>query len=258
MGFCNYLRLSAAGQPLIVPVGGEGIFVSERPDVAYGPSTACTGADHHQVKKGFRRQHHSAVALGLSVEQIFAHNGNDLHVDSALVQVWQLFYDIHGRAGALEDHVAMTRSVRGKIADHVKPPGGSVQIGVGKTAAVGHGKIGPRHLKNDDADLGFARGDLRRGEVPWRNIIVVPEIQADGLTARKELPYLWSKNAEVGPGIRSRFRSGVRSQNVKHPHTKLAILILLAPHAGGRIHQWSERAVGAAERPHSRKFSGID
>src|ERR1700751_1541110 len=106
MSLCNHLWLSAARPPLIVPVGSKGILVGERADVAYGPGTACTGADHHQVEKSLGRQHRSAIAVGLPIEQIFAYDGNDLHVDSALVQVRQLSHDIHGRPGALTDHAA--------------------------------------------------------------------------------------------------------------------------------------------------------
>src|SRR5580704_1133630 len=125
-------------------------------------------------------------------------------------------------------------------------------------AAVGHWGIGPRHLKNDDAHLGLTRSNLRCGKVRWCDIIVIPEIQADGFSAGKKLPYLWGENAEVRACIRRRFRSGMRCQNVKHPHAKLAVLILLAPHASGRIHQWRERTVGTTECPHTRKFGGVD
>ena len=51
---------------------------------------------------------------------------------------------------------------------------------------------------------------------------------------------------------------GVAGENVQHAHAEFAVLILLAPDARGSVHQRSERAVGAAERPDARELFGID
>ncbi len=47
-------------------------------------------------------------------------------------------------------------------------------------------------------------------------------------------------------------------QNMQHAHAETAVLALLAPYAGRRIHERGERAVSAAQRPDSGEFLGID
>ncbi len=54
------------------------------------------------------------------------------------------------------------------------------------------------------------------------------------------------------------FRTGVRGENMQHPDAELAVLILLAPDARRSVHQRSEGAVGAAQRPYAGEFLGID
>ena len=41
-------------------------------------------------------------------------------------------------------------------------------------------------------------------------------------------------------------------------HAKAAILILLTPYAGGRVHQRRKRAIRTAESPHPDKLCGVD
>ena len=93
----------------------------------------------------------------------------------------------------------------------VESRGGGIEIGIGKAAAVGHWKVGPSHLDNNDADLGVARGNLGRRKVARCDIVVVPEVQLEGLSARKELPNLGRENAEMRAGIRGGLRSGMRA-----------------------------------------------
>ena len=42
---------------------------------------------------------------------------------------------------------------------------------------------------------------------------------------------------------------------MQNAHAKLAVLVLLAPDAGGRVHQRRKRAVGAAESPDAGELS---
>lgn len=52
--------------------------------------------------------------------------------------------------------------------------------------------------------------------------------------------------------------TGVARKNVQHARAKFTVLVLLTPHTGRQIHQWSECAIGPAEGPHAREFVGID
>ena len=107
-------------------------------------------------------------------------------------------------------------------------------------------------------DLGIARGDFGGGKIAGRDVVVIPEIQVNGLAAREQLPHLRRENAEVRAAVGGGFRPRVSRENVQHAHAEFAVLILLAPDAGRRVHQRSERAIGAAQRPDAGELFRID
>ena len=152
----------------------------------------------------------------------------------------------------------MARLIGREIADHVKALGGGAHIGVGELAAVGDREIGSRNFQGDDAHLRIAGRDFRRREVAGSDIVVIPEAQIDHLAARKQLPNLRRKDAEVGARIGRGFRPGVRGENMQHANAEFAVLILLAPDTRRGVHQRRERSVGAAQRPNARELFGID
>ncbi len=60
----------------------------------------------------------------------------------------------------------------------------SLDIAVGELAAVGEpARVGARHFNDDDADLGIAGCDGRGCKIGGRDIVIVPQIQVDGLSA---------------------------------------------------------------------------
>ena len=80
----------------------------------------------------------------------------------------------------------------------------------------------------------------------------------NGLAARKQLPHLRREDAEVRAAVGGGLRARMSRENVQHAHAELAVLILLAPDARGRVHQRSERAIRSAQRPNARELFGID
>src|SRR6185436_10662461 len=52
--------------------------------------------------------------------------------------------------------------------------------------------------------------------------------------------------------------TGMRRENVQDAGPELAVLVLLAPDARGKIHERRECAVRAAERPDAGELVGID
>lgn len=72
-----------------------------------------------------------------------------------------------------------------EIADRVEAFGGGFQVAVGEGRPVGYREIGPRHFEGDQPHFRIARGDLGGGEIARRDIVVVPEIQINGLPARE-------------------------------------------------------------------------
>ncbi len=151
----------------------------------------------------------------------------------------------------------MLRLTGREIANHVKAFGGGFEIGIGELGAVGHRKIGARHFDGNDADLGIARGNFGGGKISGRDVVVIPEIQVNGLAAREEFPHLRGEDAEVRAAVGGGLGTRMSRENMQHAHAEFAVLILLAPDARGSVHQRSERAIGAAERPNARELLGI-
>ena len=241
--------LGAAGQPLVVPIGGQRIGIGHRADVADSPHAPRAGAHHHEVVARLRRQHRVAVGFRLAIEQVLAHRRDDLDVDARRLQARNHAHEIDRGVGALRYDIAVARLTRREVADDVQALGGRLEVGVGKLAAVGDGKIGARHFQDDDADLRIAGGDFRSSEIARRHVVVIPEAQVDGLAAREQLPYLRRENAEVGAGVGGRLRPGMPGQDVQHPHAETAVLALLAPHPRRQVHERREGAIRAAQRP---------
>src|SRR6202035_4767769 len=112
----------------------------------------------------------------------------------------------------------------GEIANHVEAFGGGLQIGVGELRPIGNREIGARHFYRNDADLGIARGDFGSGEISRRDVVVIPEIQVNGLAAREELPYLCGENAEVGAAVGGSLGARMPGKNVQHADAEFAVL----------------------------------
>ncbi len=197
------------------------------------------------------------ISFGLAVEQLLADRRDDLHVDAGGRQPWQHAHEIERRARSLGNDVAVSWLPRREVADDVETLGGGPQIGVGERVPVGHAEVRACHLDDDDANLLLARGDLGGGEVAGGHVVVVPEAQGDDLITREQLPHLGSEDPEVRARVGGGLRAGVPGEDVQDPGAKSTVLVLLAPDAGGQVHQRREGAVGAAERPHSCKLVGV-
>ena len=158
-----------------------------------------------------------------------------------------------------DDHIAVPRLAGREVANDIEALAPrrvrSVSANLLRSAT---GKSGRATSMTDDADLGIARGDFGRGEIARRHVVVIPEIQMNGLAAREQLPDLRREDAEMGAPVGRRFRTGMPGQNVQHAHAELAVLILLAPDARRRVHQRRERAIGAAQRPDAGELLRID
>ena len=144
-----------------------------------------------------------------------------------------------------------------EVLDDIEPLGGGAQVGIRELAAVGYGEVRPRHLQHNHAHFGIARRDLGGGEVAGRYVVVVPETERNHLAPREEFPHLRREYAEVRARVRGGLRPGVSRENIQHAHAKRAVLVLLAPHARGQIHQRRERAVCAADCPHAHMLLRI-
>src|SRR4029077_245056 len=66
----DHVRLGAAGEPHVVLVGGEGVLVGQRADVAQRPHAARSAHHEHEVLAGLGRQHGVPIGFGLAVEQL--------------------------------------------------------------------------------------------------------------------------------------------------------------------------------------------
>ena len=72
-----------------------------------------------------------------------------------------------------------------KVANHIQSFRRGFEVGIGKPAAVGDREIGTSHFQRYDAHLRLACRDLSGGKVARSYVVVVPEIQVNGLAARK-------------------------------------------------------------------------
>ena len=72
MGFGDDFRFQTAGEPLVVPIGGERIFVGQRAKIVDGPHAARAGAHDHHVIISFGRQDGMAICFRLAIEELFA------------------------------------------------------------------------------------------------------------------------------------------------------------------------------------------
>jgi hypothetical protein len=207
---------------------------------------------------GLDRQHGVAIGFGLAVEQLLADRRDHLHVDAGPFQPRQHGHQIERRARSLGHHVSVPRLAGREIANDVQALGGGPEIRVGERAPIGHAKVGARDLDDDDPHLLLAGGDLRRGEVSGSHVVVVPETEIDHLIAREQLPHLGREDAKVRARVGGGFRTGMPGEDVQDARAELAVLVLLAPHARGQVHQRREGAVGAAERPHPGELVGVE
>src|SRR5262245_45156890 len=205
--FSDDIGFKSAGQPLVIPVRRQRIFIHQPGNIAQRPHAPRSGADEHQIVARLRWQNGIPIGFRLTVEQFLADRGEDLHVDSSLLEPRKHVHQIHGGAGSLRHDVTVPRLVRREIADHVHPFCGCSHVGIGKLAAVGNLEIRSCHFDDDDSDLLFARGNFGCGEVSRSDVVVIPKTQVDDLPAWKQFPHLRRKNAEVRARIRSGFRT---------------------------------------------------
>ena len=103
-------------------------------------------------------------------------------------------HQVHRGTGPLHDHVAVPRLPGREIANHVQAFGRGFQIRVGELLRSATGKSGRATSMRDDAHFRIARGDFGGGEIARGHVVVIPEIQMNGLAAREQLPDLrWRK-----------------------------------------------------------------
>ena len=104
-------------------------------------------------------------------------------------------------------------------------------------------------MNDDDADLLDLDRLLRSSEVAWRDVVVVPEIEIDHVTARQQRPRLWRENPKVCPGIRRGLRTRVTGEHMQDPEFERAILVHLREHTGRGVHERSESPVCPGNTP---------
>src|SRR5439155_13023709 len=73
----DHVRLGAAGEPYVVLVGGEGVLIGQRADVAQRPHAARSAHHEHEVLAGLGGQHGVPVSFGLAVEKLLADRRDD-------------------------------------------------------------------------------------------------------------------------------------------------------------------------------------
>src|SRR5213593_1082045 len=120
----DHVRLGAAGEPHVVLVGGEGVLIGQRADVAQRPHAARSAHHEHEVLAGLGGQHGVPVSFGLAVEQLFADRRDDLHVDAGPRQPRQHAHEIERRARSLGHDVAVAGLAGREVADDVETLGG--------------------------------------------------------------------------------------------------------------------------------------
>src|SRR6185369_774574 len=79
----DHVRLGAAGEPHVLLIGGEGVLIGQRADVAQRPHAARSGHHEHEVLTGLGRQHAVSICFGLAVEQLFPGYRDGHHVDAS-------------------------------------------------------------------------------------------------------------------------------------------------------------------------------
>ena len=84
VGFGDDVGLGAAGQPLVVPVGGQGVLVGQRSHTLVGPHPARARGYDHEVVSSFRGEDGVLVRMGLPSEELLADGRDDLDVDPLL------------------------------------------------------------------------------------------------------------------------------------------------------------------------------
>ncbi len=239
---------SAPGAPAIVPVGGQGILLTDPGVQPVVHQPASLGGDHRGIQAlGFGKDL-EPVGLRLKGKQLRTGGTDDLDVQFGQIRK-DADYRGHG-AGALYDHRTTSLTVRIRIPDHVSAPG-RFEV-----------RWNPQSLTIRNLD--FRPGEVQRHHrrvllqcrcQQHRHLIELPGMQVDDLTTGKHLGHSRSEDTEVGAAVVGCLRPGMAGHPEHLAQPPITVLGQLAEQPHHTVQKVGEGTVGGGGSPESPEIS---